>query len=179
MNFPWILPVIGSVFLIFRIWLSFWKLRDELDFRRLYVSRLVNYYFCIMLIFNLQSVIFNVIVAVCFPAMIFTTMWDYNFYRKFKTREYWQKNKGWLLVERLTMHPPILICGLYFYIKGIQNFVPKDPIWPFIIGIIIVYGSSYMCDIRLRKRFNWPNGRDLFIVMLVSTLGFSSYYIFG
>jgi len=173
-----IIPIIGCIFFLFRVWLSFFKLRNELEFRRLYVSRLVNYYFCFMLIFNFQSAVFNVIIAVCFPAMLFTTIWDYNFYRKFKTRTYWTKNRGWLIVERITMHPPLLITGSYMYISGIQKFIPSDDISPLIIGIVLVYSSSFLLDIRLRKGYNWPNGRDLIIVMLVSTIGFSMYYIF-
>ncbi|WP_371804693.1 hypothetical protein [Candidatus Lokiarchaeum ossiferum] len=174
-----LIPIFGGLFLLFRIWLSLYKLREELQFRRFYVSRLVNYYFCMMLIFNLQSAIFNVIIAVCFPAMIFTSVWDYNFYSKFKNRTYWKKNRRWLFVERITMHPPLLISGLYMYIAGIPNFVPPGEVTPFLIGILIVYGSSFLLDVRLRKRYNWPNGRDLLIVMLVSTIGFSMYYIFG
>jgi len=174
-----IIPLCGGIFLLFRLWLVFYKLREELLFRSLYVSRLVNFYFCIMLVFNLQSAIFNVIVATCFPAMLFTSVWDFNFYRKFKSRSYWVKNRPWLIVERITMHPPILISGLYMYIKGIAQFVPSDNILPFVVGILITFGSSFLLDIRLRKRYNWPNGRNLFLVMVLSTVGFSLYYIFS
>lgn len=173
-----ILPSIGIIFFIFRFWLSTFKLKDELQFRRFYVSRLVNYYFCFSIIFNLKNPVFNVILAVCFPAMIFTSIWDVNFYRNFKGRTYWKKNKGLLLVERMTMHPPILIFGLYIYITGIWNYVPPRDLLVFAIGILIVYPSSYLLDVRLRKRYEWPNGRDLLLVMLISTLGFSMYYIF-
>lgn len=173
-----ILPWIGVCFLIFRFWLSTFKLKDELQFRRFYVSRLVNYFFCLCIIFNLQNPVFNVILAVCFPAMIFTSTWDVNFYRHFKGRDYWKKNKGWLLVERITMHPPILIGGLYIYITGIWNYVPPRDLITFVIGILLVYPTSYLLDIRLRKRYQWPNGRDLILVMVISTVAFSMYYVF-
>jgi len=173
-----ILPSIGIVFLIFRFWLSTFKLKDELQFRRFYVSRLVNYFFCFSIIFNLKNPVFNVILAVCFPAMIFTSTWDVNFYRGFKGRTYWKKNKGWILVERLTMHPPILIGGLFIYLTGIWNYVPPRNLVVFAIGILFVYPTSYLLDVRLRKRYEWPNGRNLILVMLISTLGFSMYYIF-
>lgn len=171
-------PIVGIIFISFRIWLVLFKIKDELQFRRFYVSRLVNFCFCIMLIFNFQSSIFNVIVAICFPAMIFTSLWDVNFYKTFKSRDYWEKNKYWVLIERLTMHPPILIGGLSLYLLGLQNFVPPNNLIPFFLGILIVYPSSFLLDIRLRKRYNWPNGRNLFLVMLISTLLFSMYYIF-
>ncbi|MBY9003376.1 MAG: hypothetical protein KGD73_05345 [Candidatus Lokiarchaeota archaeon] len=173
-----LLPSIGVLLLIFRFWLSTFKLKDELQFRRFYVSRLVNYFFCLSIIFNFKNPVFNVILAVCFPAMIFTSTWDVNFYRHFKGRPYWKKNKGWLLVERITMHPPILVGGLFIYITGIWNYVPPRNLLVFAIGILVVYPSSYFLDIRLRKRYEWPNGRDLLLVMLISTLGFSMYYIF-
>jgi hypothetical protein len=130
-----------------------------------------------MLIFNFKSAIFNVIVAVCFPAMIFTSLWDVNFYKGFKSRTYWEKNKNWVLIERLTMHPPILVGGLSLYIIGLKNFIPNNNIIPFLLGILIVYSTSFLLDIRLRKKYNWPNGRNLFLVMLISTLSFSLYYI--
>lgn len=171
-------PLIGLVFFSFRIWLVIFKVKDELQFRRFYVSRLVNFYFCLMLIFNFKSVIFNVIVAVCFPAMIMTSLWDINFYRGFRSREYWKKNRSWVFLERVTMHPPILIGGLSLYIIGLQYFVPPTNIIPFFLGILLVYSSSFLLDIRLRKKYNWPNGRNLFLVMLISTLLFSLYYIF-
>ena len=91
-----LLPIIGIPFLIFRFWLSTFKLKDELQFRRFYVSRLVNYFFCLSIVFNLENPIFNVILAVCFPAMIFTSTWDVNFYRRFKGRNYWKKNEIYL-----------------------------------------------------------------------------------
>ncbi|MBN2155302.1 MAG: hypothetical protein JW776_04615 [Candidatus Lokiarchaeota archaeon] len=177
MVFLYFATIFGGVFFLFRLWLSMFKLKDELQFRRFYVSRLVNYYFCLMLIFNFQSIVFNVIVATCLPAMLFTTIWDVKFYQNFKKRNYWKKNRGWLFVERLTMHPPILITGLYMYITGISTYIPNDQIVPFIIGIVITFGSSFIFDIRLRKKYNWPNGRDLLLVMIFSTLGFSFYYI--
>ncbi|TFG25208.1 MAG: hypothetical protein EU533_01350 [Promethearchaeota archaeon] len=173
-----VLPIIGIVFFIFRLWLSTFKLKDELQFRRFYVSRLVNYFFCFSIIFNFKNPVFNVILAVCFPAMVFTSMWDFNFYRHFKGRTYWKKNKTWLLLERMTMHPPILIGGLYIYLTGIWNYVPPGDLVVFAIGILFVYPSSYFLDVRLRKRYEWPNGRDLLLVMLFSTVAFSMYYIF-
>ena len=175
------LPFIGVPFLIFRIWLSTFKLKVELQFRRFYVSRLVNYYFCFCIIFNLKNPIFNLILAVCFPAMIFTSMWDVNFYRGFRRRTYWKKNKGWVLVERMTMHPPILIGGLFIYLTGIWNYVKptsQGGFVLFVITILFFYPSCYFLDIRLRKRYEWPNGRNLLLVMLISTLAFSMYYIF-
>ena len=176
-----LLPSIGFAFFIFRFWLSTFKLKDELQFRRFYVSRLVNYYFCFSIIFNLKNPIFNVILAVCFPAMVFTSTWDVNFYRRFKRRTYWKKNRGWLLVERMTMHPPILIGGLFIYLTGIWNYViptSQGGLIIFVIAILFFYPSCYFLDVRLRKRYEWPNGRDLLLVMVISTLGFSLYYIF-
>ncbi|MFW9867038.1 MAG: hypothetical protein ACFFEN_13160 [Candidatus Thorarchaeota archaeon] len=170
-------PIIGIVFISFRIWLVIFKVKDELQFRRFYVSRLVNFYFCFMLIFNFKNPIFNVIVAVCFPAMIFTSLWDINFYKGFKSRNYWEKNKNWVLIERMTMHPPILVGGLSLYIIGLQKFIPSNDLVPFLLGILIVYLTSFLLDIRLRKRYNWPNGRNLFLVMFISTSLFSLYYI--
>ena len=79
------------------------------------------------------------------------------------------------------MHPPILIGGFYIYLTGIWNYViptSQGGLVIFGIAILFFYPSCYLLDVRLRKRYEPPNGRDLLLVMVISTLGFSMYYIF-
>lgn len=177
-DFSWGISIIGVIFFIFRIWLSQFKLKEELQFRRFYVSRQVNFYFCLMLIFSFQNYIFNYIVVTCLPAMFIASFWDFNFYRKFKTRQYWQKNKTWLLIERLSMHPPMIIVGILLYVFDIRNIIPTSEWWAFIVGIFLVYVPGFLLDYRISKRYSWPKGRDLIIVMLISTIGMVPYILF-
>jgi hypothetical protein len=68
-------------------------------------------------------------------------------------------------------------CGLSLYIIGLEKFVPPNDLVPFFLGILIPYSTSFLLDVSLRKRHNWPNGRNLFLVMLISISAFSLYYI--
>jgi hypothetical protein len=165
-----VLMVIGIIGVIFRLWLAEFKLKDELGFRRHYLSRFVNIYlFCAML-FNLESYIFNLIIITCFPVMLVTSFWDLKFYQKFKTRNYWEKNKNWLLVERLTMHPPMVGFGLFFYIAGIlPYFNYSKGVLPAIIAILVVYVPFFLWDKRWTEKYNWPQGLIMISLMVFST----------
>ncbi len=164
------LSILGWIMLIFRIWLAEFKLKDELQFRRHYLSRFVNLYMWIALILNLESYTFNLIVITCFPVMIVTSFWDIKFYTNFKKRDYWEKNKMWLLVERLTLHPPMLILGLFFYISGIlPYFNYSRGVWPVIIAISFVYLAFFLLDKRWTEKYNYPQSKIMISMMILST----------
>ncbi|MBN2155301.1 MAG: hypothetical protein JW776_04610 [Candidatus Lokiarchaeota archaeon] len=175
MQYRWYLTVIGSLFLGFRIWLSFFKLRDELGFRRFYVSRFVNIYTCLMMVAGGSVKFLNCIVAACFPAMIITTIWDISFYRRFKDRTYWKKNRKWVIVERITLHPPTQILGIWMYATGLERFFPMGDFLNLIIGSGLVYLTTILFDVRILKKYNWPSGLYLLIVIGLSTSGIIIY----
>jgi len=175
MEFHWYLSLTGTIFLGFRVWLSFFKVKDELEFRRFYVSRFVNIYTCLMMVTGGAVKFLNCIVAACFPAMLITTFWDISFYIKFKQRTYWGKNRGWLLLERITLHPPTQILGLWMYLSGLERFFPMGDIINLVIGSGLVYLTTILFDKRILKKYNWPAGLYLLLVIALSTSGIMIY----
>ena len=167
MNPHLILFFIGLIGFFFRLWLSEFKLKDELQFRRHYLSRLVNYYLFLDILFAFQNPIFNAIVIVCFPVMIVTSIWDMNFFIQFKNRTYFTKNHGWLLLERLTLHPPMLIIGLILFIR-MSVFLPSE-IFPWIWGILLVYIPFFFLDERWTSKYYYPQAIIMITMMAIST----------
>jgi hypothetical protein len=177
--YNWI-SLIGVLFLIFRIWLAEFKLVDELSFRRHYLSRIVDLHFALAWILNFSNFIFNFIVITCFPVMIVTSLWDSKFFVKFKKRSYWKKNHGWLMLERLTLHPPMLICGLYMYITGLtQYFNASYGIFPLLVAVSLVYIPFFLWDERWKARYNWPQGLVMLFLMICATIAlYIVFFIF-
>jgi hypothetical protein len=162
--------VLGVIGVIFRIWLAEFKLAEELQFRRHYLSRLVNIYFFLGMVFNFENGVLNIITIVCFPVMIITTLWDSNFYRMFKTRSYWNKNHGWIILERFTLHPPMLIGGAWMYIAGVQNYLPVgQSFFPYLIGVMLVFIPYFLIDERWTAKYNWPQAVVMISMMILST----------
>lgn len=168
-----IISVIGAIFLVFRIWLTNFKLQDELEFRRYYVSRFLNYYFCLAMVLAFQNEIFNIMIITVLPMMVISLVgWDSLFFVKFKKRTYWKKNHGWLIIERLTLHPPIVTVAIWMIITGIHNFFTLPPtIWPFISGGILFYGVFFLLDERITKKYIPPTGANMVFGSLVSFIG--------
>ncbi|MHA1585555.1 MAG: hypothetical protein ACTSWL_09890, partial [Promethearchaeota archaeon] len=113
-----------------------------------------------------------------FPALIIASLWDFQFFRKFHRRTYWKKNKGWMLVERITLHPPMILCAIFMYIKGITAYVPTIGWIPYLIAVIIVLLPSFLFDERIRKKYDWPSGFNLLLVMFLSMIGVYGYIFF-
>ena len=172
----YMISLAGVFFLIFRIWLAEFKLVEELQFRRHYLSRVVNLFVCLAIVMGFTSIIFNTVVIVCFPVMILTFVWDFNFFRMFGKRSYWKdpKNKKWVLIERLTLHPPILLIGLWMYIVGITGqieWIPREEsFYPYVIAMFLVYTSFFVFDERWTKRYNYPQAVIMICLMVGSCI---------
>jgi hypothetical protein len=150
------------------------------------LSRFVNYHLFIAVLFAFRSAIFNAIVIACFPVMILTTVWDINFYKQFRTRNYWTKNRGWLVVERLTLHPPILIVGGWIYVTGILNplgfarfLFPEVGLFAIAIAMPLVYVPFFLWDNRWVRRYNWPQAPIMITIMSCANLALILIGIFG
>jgi hypothetical protein len=149
------LPVIGVCFLIFRIWLTEFKLKEELEFRRHYLSRFLNYYYCLTLISSFTWDIFNfVLISETFGLIIALIGWDIPFFIKFNKQNHWQKNKVWLIIERATLHPPMIGTVIWMYISGLKSFVDSSNlILLVIITIILGLFPYFLFDRRWTKNF--------------------------
>lgn len=156
---------LGIVFLLFRLWLVEHKLVGELQFRRRYLSRFMNYYAGIALAFGLTIQTLNIIVLISFPILVVTVGWDINFYRFFQTRDYWKKNRRWILVERLTLHPPVFLLGLAMILIDAQFYFRTPSLHYIVLSAILLYIPFFIFDARWRTRYNWPQA--LIVIMLV------------
>ena len=147
---------LGIVFLLFRVWIVEVKLVDELEFRRRYFSRFFSYYTALALAFGLLFWPFNVMVMVGFPILIVTSIWDVNFFRRFNSQTYWEKNRRWLLVERITLHPPLVVLAIYMIIAGARNFIEPPNLVLMALSIVVLYLPFFLLDVRVTKRYRWP-----------------------
>lgn len=149
------LLIIRVSFLIFRIWLTEFKLKDELQFRRHYLSRFLNYYYCIALISSFTWDIFNfVLISETIALIIALIGWDIPFFIKFNKQNYWQKNKAWLIIERATLHPPMIGTVIWMLFLGLKSFVdPSNLISIVIITVILGLLPYFLFDQRWTKKY--------------------------
>ncbi len=149
------LLIIGVSFLIFRIWLTEFKLRAELEFRRHYLSRFLNYYYCIALISSFTWDIFNFILISETIALIIAFIgWDIPFFIKFNKQDHWQKNKTWLIIERATLHPPMIGTVIWMLFSGLRSFVDSSNlILIVIITLILGLLPYFLFDQRWTKKY--------------------------
>ena len=162
--------ILGIVFLLFRIWLDEIKLVDELQFRRRYFSRVFSYYTCLALVFGLLAYPFNIMVMVAFPILIVTSIWDINFFRRFNSQTYWKKNRRWLLIERLTMHPPVVIVALFMMFNGAKNYIQPPNLAIMALIITILFTPFFIFDKRWTKRYKWPEALIVIGLIISSSL---------
>ncbi len=149
------LLVIGVCFLVFRIWLTEFKLKDELQFRRHYLSRFLNYYYCFALISSFSWDIFNfILISETIPMIIALIGWDIPFFIKFKSQDYWEKNKVWLIIERATLHPPMIGTVLWMFFSGLKTFVDSSNlIIILIITLVLGLIPYFLLDRRWTTNF--------------------------
>ncbi len=149
-----LMAVIGISFLLFRLWLVEVKLPDELQFRRRYLSRVINYYTALALAFSLSSVVLNLIVMISFPILLVTTSWDIKFYRRFRSRDYWKKNRRWVLLESLTLHPPVFGVGLAMILVGAEPLIRAPNLLFILAAAVLMYVPFFLFDARWTDRYN-------------------------
>lgn len=162
--------ILGVFFLLFRLWLVEIKLIDELEFRRRYFSRFFAYYTCLALAFGLTFFAFNVMVMIAFPILIVTSMWDINFYRRFNSQTYWKKNRRWLLIERLTLHPPVVLVALFMIFNDARNYIMPPNLLLMAMTSILLFAPFFLFDLRWTERYKWPQALIVIGLMLASGL---------
>lgn len=174
----------GMAFLVFRLWLDEMKLRKELDFRRRYLSRISNYCFSIALIYNFQNMAFNMILTTSMLALwVAFFRWDWRFYKRFKTGGVvssipleTRSQRVWMIIERLTLHPPILFFGTRPFFTGLRSFVLGSvastdlaaQILSILYASIIIYAGFFFMDVRWSERYGWPTGKIMLYGIILS-----------
>ncbi|UCE11119.1 MAG: hypothetical protein JSW61_04055 [Candidatus Thorarchaeota archaeon] len=166
-----IISIIGMAFLVFRVWIVEFKLTEQLQFRRRYFSRFFSYYTCLALSMDLGFWPFNVMVMVAFPILIVTSIWDINFMRRFKSQEHWAKTWRWGLLERITLHPPVVLVAVYMILMGGRNFIEPPNLIIMGLVIIVLFLPFFLLDVRWTKRYKWPEA--VLIIGLLTSSGAS------
>ena len=182
----WVLFLLGSLFLFFRIWLTEFKLREELQFRRHYLSRFLNYYYGVALLWGFTSNLFNfILIADWLPMIIAFLGWDIPFFIKFKRRTYWNKgeNRVWLLIERATLHPPMIGTIIWMYTQGLQSYVDASHLLGYtLIASLFVFLPWFLLDHRwtknyIKKGFFFGFRWEILIVGVASIVLTITYFI--
>ena len=160
MNSYSIYPIIGFIFLIFRVWIAEVKLRDVLKDERQYMSRIYTYYLAAMLIYNFTNMGFNLLVVAVLPYMCISLfVWDVAFFKRLPTMEEYKDHLLWIKIERLTSHIPLVIGGIVPYFTGLKSFVlaGMDPydigvIYGLLFAIIMLFLPILTLDVRFTKK---------------------------
>jgi hypothetical protein len=166
-----VLVAFGIGFLLFRIWIVEFKLVEELQFRRRYFSRFFSYYTCLALAFGLSFWPFNVMVMVAFPILVVTSVWDINFMRRFSSQDYWANNRRWGLVERVTLHPPVVVVAIYMILMGARNYIQPPNLVLLVLVVILLFLPFFILDLRWTERYKWPEA--LIVIGLIIASGVS------
>ncbi|MHA1796356.1 MAG: hypothetical protein ACTSUK_09590 [Promethearchaeota archaeon] len=183
---PTTTSIIGLLYLIFRLWLDEIKLAKELDFRRRYLSRFANYFFAIALIYNLQNMVFNMIVITSMPAIwVAFLRWDIRFYKRFKKGISvssipleTKAQRVWMIIERLTLHPPMLAFGTIPFFTGLRKFALGSAsssdlggqILTIFYAMILFFSAFFFMDVRWYKRHRWPTGKIILYALIGSCI---------
>ncbi|MCP4760421.1 MAG: hypothetical protein GY870_01485 [archaeon] len=187
-------PIIGSLLLLFRMWLCEVKLKRELGKRSLFLNRITNYYFFIAMILCFENQIFNLIIFFSVPLQIFVFLtYDIDFYVEFSKKITTnnknnkdindlhpiklKKNLGWLFIERITVHNPLIICGFIMYFSDLNIFFPEIDVISITVAFIISYGSFFFMDQRSKNFYKFDRkGFWIFLINSISFIG-SSFYL--
>jgi hypothetical protein len=110
-------------------------------------------------------------VMIAFPILLVTSIWDINFFRRFKYQDYWTKNRKWGLIERLTLHPPIVILAIFMILDGARKYIQPPNLVLLAVIIIILFIPFFLLDARWTKRYKWPEA--LIIIGLIIASGVS------
>lgn len=148
--------ILGIFFLLFRVWIVEFKLVEELQFRRRYFSRFFSYYTCLALVLGLGFWPFNVMVIVAFPILVVTSIWDINFMRRVMSQDHWATNRRWGIVERITLHPPVVAVSIYMILMGARNYIQPPNLILMTVIIIGLLLPFFLVDVRWTERYRWP-----------------------
>jgi len=152
---------IGAALLIVRLWLCEIKLKDILAHRRCYISRITNYLYFLAMLLRFENDIFNLIIVSALPVIIIGVFVnDIPAYINFN-KDYVNENgktKFLILCEGLTVHPPIIITGIIFYVTDLK--VVFSSLIPMSLNSGITFAMVYLLgflplilfDIRWKER---------------------------
>jgi hypothetical protein len=128
------------------------------------------------MLYNFQNITFNLILVATVPiGFIAILEWDRNFFRKkLRVVPEYQPVLPWMIIERVTLHVPMIITGLIFYFNGLESFVfhgtdPSifDRVVILLYGTLLVVLPLIILDVRWTKKEKWPTARNMLIGELI------------
>ncbi len=175
LSYVWMIT--GAIMFSVRVFLVEIKLTHELQDEKFYLSRLLNYlfWFSMILVFQVNAIL--IAVLICFPTML------YSFFvldipeiiqiLHSKKKSVIPK-KNYTLVERITLHLPIVIAGIFLIFMKNFHFFHEITALDVVIGGFINYGLFFLLDPRnpfhLLKKTGKKEG---WMLLLVNTLTFT------
>lgn len=189
----WGVIIGGVIGLLFRLILLEGILPTHLKFERRFLSRLLAYYTFLAMTFNFQSTILNLIVACSFPMMILMIfVYDIPFFIRIQknlpvlpdhscqelTIQHLTSGEKWAVyLERITLHSPMVVLGLLWYLQGLKSHVfPHLQLWQFIVAMFLVFIPFLTLDQRITKKKDWPEGLWLFLGGMAWLIGFFLHF---
>ena len=176
----YILQIIGAILVFFRLWIVFIKLDNELGDKKGHVSRFIALYFLIAMMLDFQNNVFTLISVLTAPAMLIAFFaFDVSYYSKDVSEL--KEKKFWLILERITLHPPVVFYVVYFYFTSSGIFyLELFTVSKIVAGIIICVGPIFTFDPRVIKKDEWPRGPAIIIGAILVLIGnFTFYYYFA
>jgi hypothetical protein len=107
---------------------------------------------------------------IAFPILIVTSIWDINFYRRVNTQPYWSTKKGWAILERSTLHPPVVILALYMIFTEARNYIESPNLAFLLISVFILFTPFFLVDERWTKRYKWPEALIVIGLLIMSSV---------
>jgi hypothetical protein len=76
------------------------------------------------MVFAFSSNVFTLIVITALPTMIGAFLFfDVRYYNVWISEERYQKQLGWVKLERLFLHPPMIVAGFGIYLNNSIEFL--------------------------------------------------------
>jgi hypothetical protein len=168
----WLIRVLGVIYLLFRIWLVEIRVKPFLHERARFISRWACYLLGGAMIFDFDKSIvgsaLNLTIIMATPGFIIISLiYDSSFFLNFWKQhpELMPRDAFWCVIERLTLHFPVIGIGIWMFVTGIGYFVQNSIVVVLLTGVFI-FGPYFAFDERWRKKIDWPFGLILFIIMV-------------
>jgi hypothetical protein len=110
-------------------------------------------------------------VMVAFPILVVTSIWDLNFVRRFRIQDHWKTNRRWGIVERGTLHPPVVVLAIYMILTDARIYIQSPNLILMVLVVIGLFLPFFLLDVRWTERYKWPEA--LIVIGLIIASGAS------
>jgi hypothetical protein len=110
-------------------------------------------------------------VMVAFPILVVTSIWDINFMKRIMSQDHWKTNRNWGILERSTMHPPVVVVAIYMILMDARNYIQTPNLILMVVVVISLFLPFFLLDVRWTRRYKWPQA--LIVIGLIIASGVS------